>query len=456
MRIQSFIFTFIFIGIILPLSLGAQDIYTIAGDTAGYFGDGGPATAAELNYPSSTAIDSGNRNLFITDYSNSRIRKINLTTNIITTVAGNGISGYNGDSSSAISSELFDPEGIAVDFAGNLYIADSQNSRIRKVNTNGIISTIAGTGVAGYSGDGGFAVNAEVAYPFGMAVDTSGNIYFSDVGDLVIRKIAKSTGVINTIAGTGNFGYTGNDSAATNCTFEYPAGIALDGSGNIYVADHSTNTIRMISASDSKIYLFAGNGVQGFYGDGGSAIAAELTNPFGVAVDNAGNVFVTDSKNYRIREIYATSDIITTIAGNGVSGFSGDTGPAIAAELNTPEDVTVNNNTTSIYIADTWNQRIREFQYFKTTGINELKNSDELVVFPNPSNTNFYIQESSGNQIAMVEVFSITGQQIRPSLNPLNKQTICISTNDLQNGIYFVHLLMHDGRIIIKKIEVMK
>ena len=367
-------------------------ITTVAGTgVRGYSGDGGKAVEARLNYPASVEVDTSG-NLYITDSSNERIRKVD-TSGIITTVAGNGEEGYSGDGGPAVEARLESPSGIAVDGAGNLYIADPSTHRIRKVDTSGTITTVAGTGSLGYSGDGGPATGARLYQPGDVAVDSSGNLYISDGLNHRIRKVDTS-GIITTAAGGGG-GYTGDGGLATGARLNNPGGMALDSSGNLYIADSDHHRIRKVDTS-GIITTFAGAGERGYSGDGGPAVSAKLAWPRGVAVDGAGNLYIADAGNHRVRRVNSqgiittvskgsptgvvvdasgnlyiadssynrirrldTSGTLTTIAGTGSQGFSGDGGPAVEAELRVPNDLTVDASG-NLYIADTWNRRIRK------------------------------------------------------------------------------------------------
>jgi hypothetical protein len=216
-------------------------------------------------------------------------------------VAGNGTNGCSGDGSPAANAELFWPAGVAVDASGNLFIADGGNNRIREVGTNGIITTVAGNGTRGYSGHGGPATNAELGLPQGVAVDASGNLFIADTYNMRIRKVG-TDGIITTVAGNGTLGYSGDGGAATNAELEYPWGVAVDASGILFIADSSNNRIREVG-TDGIITTVAGNGTNGYFGDGGAATNAELSDPYGVAVDASGNLFIADTDNERIREV---------------------------------------------------------------------------------------------------------------------------------------------------------
>jgi sugar lactone lactonase YvrE len=338
---------------------GPGIINTVAGDgVQGYSGDGGLATNAKLSVPSSVAVDSSG-NIYFADYGNERIRKVTATTGDISTVAGNGTQGYSGDGGPAVNAELDEPLGVAVDSSGNIYFADEGNYRIREVKaSSGYIYTVAGDGTPGYSGDGGPATSAELYCPAGVAVDTSDNIYFGDICTHRVREVTASTGIIATVAGNGIAGYSGDGGAATGAELDTPFGVAVDASFNIYIGDYAENRVRKVTASTGDISTAAGDGILGYSGDGGAATSAELDDPYGVVVDIAGNIYIADRGNSRIREVIASTGIISTVAGDGTAGYSGDGGAATSAEINNPEGVAVD-APGNIYIADTSNNRIR-------------------------------------------------------------------------------------------------
>ena len=342
---------------VLAEAAGAQPyadwrIDTFAGRPA--FVDGGPAVEADLYNPAGVAVD-GAGNLYIADASNNGIRKVD-STGTITTIAGTGELGFSGDGGPAVEADLYNPASVAVDSAGNVYISDTDNQRIRKVDSTGTITTIAGTGEVGFSGDGGPAVEAELRNPYGVAVDSAGNVYIADAGNQRIRKV-DSTGTITTIAGTGEVGFSGDGGAAVEAELYNPEGVAVDSAGNVYIGDAGNQRIRKVD-STGTITTIAGTGEYGFSGDGGPAAAARLAFPHSVAVDGAGNLYIADTGNRRIRKVDSTGTI-TTIAGTGEVGFSGDGGPAVEAELRNPYGVAVD-SAGNVYIADTRNQRIRK------------------------------------------------------------------------------------------------
>jgi sugar lactone lactonase YvrE len=293
-------------------------ITTVAGNgTAGYSGDGGPATAAELSAPNGVAVDSAG-NVYIADTSNSVIRKVAAGTGFITTVAGNGTSGYIGNGGPATSAELAYPYGVAVDGAGNLYIADTYNVVIRKVATNGNISTVAGTNIPGYTGDGSTATLAELNYPYGVAVDSSGTLFIADTGNSVIRRVASLN--ITTVAGTTSSGYSGDGAAATSATLQNPQGVAVDAAGNLFIADTGNIVIREVSGGN--ISTVAGNRTYGYAGDGGAATSAQLNSPYDVVVDSAGEVYISDVSVIRLLVPQAGTRALLSVAEALPAGFT--------------------------------------------------------------------------------------------------------------------------------------
>jgi streptogramin lyase len=288
-----------------------------------------------LRNPTGVAVDAAG-NVLIADLSNSRIRSVDAVTGVITTVAGNGNFDFSGDGGPATAASLGSPSGVAVDAAGNLLIAQS-NARIRRdAAVPGVITPVAGNGAGGFSGDGGPATAASFSSPLGVAVDAAGNVLIADQSNSRIRRVDAVTGVITTVAGNGTFGFSGDGGPATAASLSNPVGVAVDAAGNVLIADPNNFRIRRVDAVTGVITTVAGSGTFGFSGDGGPATAANLSGPFGVAVDAAGNVLIADRSNQRIRRVDAVTGVITTAAGNGASGFSGDGGPATAASLSCP------------------------------------------------------------------------------------------------------------------------
>lgn len=323
---------------------------------SGYSGDGDFATRAELYSPSSVALDASG-NLYIADYWSHVVRKVSAS-GIISTIAGTGTAGYSGDGGPAISAELNVPSDVSVDGSGNLYIADTQNSVVRMVAAaDGKISTVAGNHTYGFSGDGGLATNAKLSWVNGVTADNAGNLYLADTRNEVIRKVTASTGKISTIAGSGGSqGYTGDGGPATSATLWGPTKAVLDPSGNIYIADSSNNVVREVSASTGIITTVIGNGTAGDNGDGGPATAAEINAPSGLAVDASGNVYV--STNNQVRELNTTTGTISTYAGM-VPGEIGDGGPATDGILYMPASVAID-SAGNTYISDDQDYVIRK------------------------------------------------------------------------------------------------
>jgi hypothetical protein len=387
-------------------------ISTVAGiwNSDGYSGNGGPATSAQLDGPSAVAVDAAG-DIFIADTGNNVIREVNASTGIISTIAGNGTAGYTGDGYAATSAKLNNPTGVAVDAVGDVFIADQDNDVIRKVDTSGDISTVAGNYDlgAGYTGDGGPATDAELQNPAGVAVDAAGDIFIADTGNNVVREVDHVTQDITTIAGDydAGSGYSGDGGLASSAQLNGPLGVAVNSAGDLFIADAGNNVVREVTglittvagngtsgsggdgepasvaalnfpwASAGDVYIadynndvvrevnnatgvittVAGNGETGYSGDGGPATDAELDGPAGVAVDSAGDIFIADLGNSKVREVNAATGIITTVAGNGDTGYSGDGGAATSAELNGPQGLAIDGQ--YLYIADTGNNVIR-------------------------------------------------------------------------------------------------
>jgi uncharacterized protein (TIGR03437 family) len=332
-------------------------ITTVAGNgIAASSGDGGPATAASVYDPRGVAADASGI-LYIVDQANARIRRVGLD-GTISTFAGNGTAGYSGDGGPATSASLNDVWGVAVDSAGSVYIADSGNNRIRKVPRGGVITTVAGNGIGGFSGDGGPAVSASLSCPSAVAVDLSGNLYVADQCNQRIRRVTPS-GIISTVAGNGTNALAGDGGPATSASFSSPHGVAVDAVGNLYMTDGSSMRVRRFSPGGT-VSTMAGNGLFKAPTDGVSATSSFLNQPGGVAVDGAGNIYVVDGYNERVRKVSPTG-IISTVAGNGVRGFSGDGGPATAASLGlSPNGSLALDSGGNLYISDTDSNRVRK------------------------------------------------------------------------------------------------
>jgi sugar lactone lactonase YvrE len=307
-----------------------------------------PGVAPWIYFPEGVALDSQG-NLYVSDTYDTRVVKI-APNGILTTVIGNWQYATCGDGGPASGACILSPLGLAVDGAGNLYIAT--DNRIRRVDTQGIVTTVAGTGAAGYSKDGIPATSATLDNPVGVAADSAGNFYISNQNDCRIRKV-NTSGIISTVAGEGICGFSGDGRLATHAQMSHGYGITLDAAGNLYFADSGNARVRRVDAVTGIITTVAGNGTVGYGGDGGPATSGEFNLPCGVAVDAQGNLYIADNNNQRIRKV-TPAGIVTTVAGNGTGGGSGDGGPAIDAELSNPLEIALDDQGT-LYIADVYN-----------------------------------------------------------------------------------------------------
>lgn len=424
-------FPAIFTALLFSLaSNGQQKIKTLAGTGTGDFGgDGFAATDARLHSPQDVDLD-GNGNLYVLDYLNVRIRKIT-TSGTILTVAGNGVIGNSGDGSISTSAAMR-PTGMALDRSNLLFIADGHHAVLRKVNALGIISTVAGTGVWGNTGYGGPASMAPLGFMHGIAFDTANNLYITDARYHNVRKIT-AAGILERFAGNDTAGYMGDDGPATSARIDSPYAIAADQTGNVFISDLKYNVVRKVDHMSGIITTYAGNGSAGYSGDGGLAGAAQLNRPAGLAVDTAGNLFIADADNNVIRKVDATTGIITTVVGNGTPGFGGDLGYVNGCNLRTPFGVAVAKNG-DLYIADANNQRIR--QTYTPVGVADINTSRKISLFPNPANEACVI--SGVNNGDVITLFDITGRAIGTFTAGNSELEINIST--LAPGCYLLRV----------------
>jgi DNA-binding beta-propeller fold protein YncE len=335
-------------------------ITTVAGiGEKGFAGDGGPAKAALLNGPFDVAFDRAG-NLYFSDTFNHRIRRVDARSGIISTVAGNGEPGYSGDGGPAGRASLNEPYGIAIDRAGNIFVADRLNRRIRRIDaTQGTITTLAGSGEAAYSGDGGPAAHAGLAEPNGLALDAEErHLYIADVADHRVRIVDLSSGTIETFAGTGKAEHGGDDSAAREARIFGARAVKLCPDGTVYILERQGSSLRAVDLATGIIATIAGTTGRGYSGDDGPALAAVFDAPKEMAIDPDGNILIVDTENHAIRLIDRATGIVTTIAG-GRQGAGGDGGPAKQAGLDRPHGAVVGPDGAT-YIGDTNNHRIRK------------------------------------------------------------------------------------------------
>jgi hypothetical protein len=453
---KQFLFSLFTFGFSFLTSLSAQNIIsTVAGDSTfaeDYSGDGGPATAAGLYSPYNVAVDHA-ANLYIADEGNQVIRMVTNSTGIITTVAGNNAYGlgFSGDEGQATLAELNYPAGVAVDHSGNIFIADAGNNAIREVFSRSIY-TVAGIGtISGYSGDGGAATSAELNNPMDVFLDATGNLFIADAQNNVIREVIKATGIISTVAGNNAFGkgYSGDGGAATNAELNIPTGVAVDASGNIFIADFNNQVIREVNHSSGNITTVAGNNAfgKGYSGDGGAATIAELNYPSGIKVDSLDNLFIADEFNNVIREVYQSSGNIGTIAGNFSEGFGyyGDGGPATTAELNAPSGVAID-ALGNLLIADNGNSVIRKVSSV-TVGISKTTDiSNSINIYPNPCSTEMRVS-MGGEGYSLIAMYDVFGKEVyAQTLNPSQSDYVLkVNTSDLSSGVYFIQILNRRG-----------
>ncbi|MFN8207892.1 MAG: T9SS type A sorting domain-containing protein [Bacteroidales bacterium] len=344
---------------IRKISRSTGIITTVAGNgTSGFSGDGSPAVNASLSAPADVAID-GAGNIYIADAGNKRIRRVDHLTGNISTIAGNGNYGGTGDNGPAVNATFMAPVELVCDTAGDVFLADFEDNRVRRIDvSSGIIRAFAGTGSYGYSGDGGLAVTAAMARPSALAFDKDWNLNIADFANRRIRKVEASTGTISTYAGTGKFGW-GNNIPARKAVFSGPWGVVPDNKGNMFIADESGQRICKLDLATELLTEIAGDGSQGYNGDGIQALTARLNGPTGLALDTAGNLFIADKYNHRIRKLNLATGIISTIAGTGASGFSGDSSLATIAKLSQPAFLAFDKDW-NLLIADKDNHRIRK------------------------------------------------------------------------------------------------
>ena len=332
-------------------------ITTFAGTgEGGYTGDGGPASDAMMREPFMCAFD-GAGNLFVCEATNHIVRRVDAATGIITTVAGTGELGYSGDGGPATEATMYEPYSLAIDADGSVYIVDRLNAVVRKVDPDGIITTVAGTGEPGYSGDGGPGNEAQMREPNDCFLDGRGGLLIADIQDQRVRRLDIATGVITTVAGNGEKVRGGDGLPATEASILGARAVCMDGAGNTYIAEREGNGVRVVGTDGIMGTVAGASSELGYAGDGGPAISSTWAGPKGIRCDAAGNIIVTDTENHAIRRIDAATHIVTTIAGGQLGGH-GDEGPATDAGMDRPHGCEIAADG-SIYVADSNNHRVR-------------------------------------------------------------------------------------------------
>ena len=431
---------------LLPVVMRGQIITTFAGNgMAGNTGDGGPATSAKINYPIGGVFDKyGNYYMAMGTIGNT-IRKID-TAHVITTVAGiTGLGGFSGDSGLATAAKLKNPQGVTVDTNGNVFIADATNHRIRKIDiSTGIITTVAGNGVVGNSGDGGLAIAASIDNPLDVCTDRFGNLYIADANGNRVRKV-NAAGIITTFAGNGNYIYGGDNGLADTSAIGSVRGICSDDTGNIYIASTQARLLKV--NTQGIITTIAGTGTGIYSGDGGPAINAELI-PFKVAWDKFGNIYIADENSKRIRKVNSQG-IISTVTGNGIAAYSGDGGPADSAQVKDPSGVCVD-KCGNLYIADAFDVRVRKVTYDSTcsyanpvdtaTVIYKIAFCSKIEIYPSPTQSEISITGLS--DVKDIAIINAVGQTVLRQNCSSNKATINVS--GLKGGVYFI--VVQDGK----------
>lgn len=325
----------------------------------GFSGDGGPAAQAALNAPFDVAFDRAG-NLYFSDTNNHRIRRVDGRTRMIRTVAGDGTKGFAGDGGPALRALLDEPYGIVFDREDNLYFADRLNRRVRRVDAQtGVLTTVAGDGSRMHSGDGGPAARAGLVEPNGVAIDTRGRLFIADVADHRVRVVDLATGTIQTFAGTGRDRHEGDDGPAQAASIAGARAVEVGPDGTVYILERQGHTLRAVDPKTGVIRTVAGTGKKGYTGDGGPAGSATFNGPKELAVGADGHLFIVDTENHVIRRIDARTGVLTTVAGNGQKGGGGDGGPATTAQLDRPHGVAIGHDG-ALYIGDSGNHRIRQ------------------------------------------------------------------------------------------------
>lgn len=433
------------IALICHLATQGQIITTIAGGGTVQPGDGGFATDCKLKGPTDVVTDAAG-NIYFCERDAARVRKI-APDGTITTIAGTGVVGHTGDGGPATDAQLYRPYSIAIDAAGNIYFGVASHC-IRKVTPSGIITTIAGTGTTGYNGDEIPATDAQLNGPSGIAIDAAGNIYVAEIDGKRVRKI-DNTGIIHTVAGTGISIFNGDNIPATSANLYGPIWVAVDNSMNIYISDFKDQRVRKVNALGT-ISTICGTGILGFSGDNGPATGAQLNYPTGIHVNQDGVIFISDLYNKRVRMI-ATTGIISTVAGNGLSGNDGDGGPATNAKI-TALGITLD-NTGRLLICDNTAPYSSIRRISNVVAIKDINYANiqvhKLEVYPNPTNGIFSVQTPLA--ISLVNVYNIGGMLVHEQTCIGTETQVDITTQP--PGAYMVYVRCGDKMYVSKVVK---
>ena len=449
-----------------PQQSNAQGVMTtIVGDSvAGYSGDNGPSNLAKLNQPHDVCMDAAG-NMYIADMGNHVVRKITKSTGIITTIAGNGTPGYLGDNGRGTAAMLTAPTYLALDNFGNLFISDGGDPAmsvmgspvVRKLNlATGVITTAAGNGAVGFTGDGGQATAAELDLPQGICVDPAGNLYIVDWNSNVIRKVTKATGLISTIAGSasGTAGFSGNGGPALSALMTNPQAICITPNGDLYFSDMMGEYIRKVVAATGAMAAVSGNGGL-FSGDGGPAITAGLGNVDGLCSDWHGDVYCCEW-SCSCRKITVSTGIINILAGDpSIDGYNGDGGVATSIYMNWPAGLCVDPTTGNIIIADALNERIRNATQpgFITTRTNNVVTLPEARIFPNPTAGAFVVTTTDDQKLSTMDILNATGDVVFTTTLKENQTNVNLTTQPA--GMYFIQISSSAGTTT-QKVMIMK
>lgn len=405
-----------------------QTITTVAGTgSSGFSGDGGLATTAKLNLPFNLTFDESD-NIYIADTYNNSIRRIDKESGIITTVVGTA------DKKKV--SELKTPTGLTFDNNNNLYVADLANLRIRKVDLN----TGSSITLVGKKSETEFPnIDDSLGGPFNVVFDKEGNLYVSVNGDSNVKKVDFYTGKVSVVAGTGEVGFSGDGGQATQAKLANPTGLALDGKGNLFISDSGNERIRKVNLSTGIITTIAGTGETGFFGEDIDATKAQLANPLGLAIDKSGDLYVVDRGNNMIRKIAMSTGKISTIAGNGEAGYDGDGDLAKNAKLANPTGLAFN-HAGDLFIVDRGNNRIRKITGLTSSDSEEASTETSINIYPNPSTDKITIDVNNNVELKNVTMFNSNGGQVNVKMN--NKT---LNVSKLPRGIYVLRITTSEG-----------